>query len=428
MKTPKYHLYCTKCGAEIDNFGTWFSQRQKCNCGCSRAEVKYFTDYSRLKDLCTKENLSEGLFRYFDFLPLNDIKDAVTLGEGTVPLERWQFLEDLAKDKYGIDCKVVVTRSDLSGGTGTFKDPAGALAASLFKEFGIKEFCVASTGNTATAFSRYLSLIGTKCTVFSPSDVNPDTVEAVRSYGQTMNVSEGNYACSKKECADFSANHGVLTSAGNIDPIRVESKRTLVFEYLRQLGGMPDVYIQAVAGGTAPIALDKGVRELNEPQVKSVFDCAQLCGGKDVKLPRMVLVQQDLCDPMVQAWEKAVASGFPTGWENDYPSIAQPTTKISILSTGTPGMYPIVAPIVRKSGGSFVRVKEDSLVELAREVFDHKSIVPGPASMVCIAGFIQALEQGLIHSGETVSVNMGEGSGRASAFRNKVLADSENGK
>ncbi len=430
MEKAKYHLYCTGCGAEIQDFGAWFARGQKCSCGCARAEARYFEDYSVLDTLCRAKSVvgyaaavgsSAGLFRYFELLPLEGRENIVSLGEGTVPLERWEWLEELAKTKYGTECQVFVSRSDLSGGTGTFKDPAGALAASLFKEYGIKEFCIASTGNSATAFARYLSLAGVGCTVFTPSDVSPDTVGTIRSFGQKVVVSKGNYAQAKKECAEYSAANGVLTSAGNIDPIRVEAKRTLVFEYLRQLGGMPDVYIQAVAGGTAPIALDKGVRELNSPEVKKSFDVSKLNGGRPVSLPRMILVQQDLCDPMVRAWEKASAAGFPEGWEKDYPSIAEPETAISILSTGTPGMYPIVAPIVRKSGGQFVRIEEDSIVELARRVLEHNGFVPGPASMVCIAGFIRALEKGLIHCGDRVSVNMGEGSDRALAFRNKVM-------
>jgi len=414
MMKAKYRLYCTKCGAEISDFGQWFAQGQKCSCGCSRAEIRYAADYSRLSELL--EGAAHGLFHYFDFLPLNDRANAVSLGEGTVPLERWKFLEDIALRVCGLHLQVVVSRSDLSGGTGSFKDPAAALGASLFKEWGVNGYCIASTGNSATAFSRYCAEAQVPYRVFVPSDVNPETVEAIRSHGNEVVIVEGGYGAAKKAAADWCARTGTLISPGNIDPIRVESKRTLVFEYLRQLRRMPDVYIQAVAGGTAPIALDKGVREIGREMGGSVR-----VGGSDVPvtLPRMILSQQDTCDPMVQAWEKASASGFPEGWEADYPCVT-PHTKISILTAGTPGNYPIVAPIVRRSGGSFVRVKESSLASLAASVLREKGFVPGPASMVCIAGFLQALEQGLLHDGELVSVNMGEGCSRSGWFREEV--------
>ena len=45
----------------------------------------------------------------------------------------------------------------------------------------------------------------------------------------------------------------------------------MVFEWLRQMGQIPDVYIQAVSGGTGPIAIDKGIRDIKEiyPDLKN---------------------------------------------------------------------------------------------------------------------------------------------------------------
>lgn len=412
----KYQIRCPKCGAVVEGFAQWFDMGQACPvCACKQGEICYAASYKNLLAYLQSEDKKspESYWHYFDFLPLNDAANIVSCGEGAIPIEEWAFLSDFAKARYGIDCKVYVYRNDLNGGTHTFKDIAASMAASVFKEIGIKEYCVASTGNTATAYSKYLSMAGVHFTVFVPNDVCPDSVDEMRSYGQTVVISQGNYAQAKQEAAAFSKEHKVPMSAGNIDPIRVESKRTLVFECMRQLGKMPDVYIQAVAGGTGPIALDKGYREL--------------CRYDDtLTFPRMLLVQQDLCDPMVQAWEKAKASGFPQGYEKDYPIIENPATKISILSTGNPGMYPIIAPIVRKSGGDFIRVCEDSLVNYARMVRDEKHIHFGPASMVCMAGFYQALAEGKIQNGESVLLNCGEGCGRNKAFKDAVDADLQN--
>ncbi len=411
MKNNKYKLVCTKCGNVIDDFATWFTMNQQCECGCKRADVVYNTDYHEILERIKPEHHPENFYHYFNFLPLLDEKNIVTFGEGAIPMEEWDFLEKFAKEHYGIDCKVMVYRNDKNGGTNTFKDIAAALAASIFKENGVKEFCVASTGNTATAYSRYLAEAGVKFTVFVPNDVCPDTVNAIRSYGQNVVISEGNYVAAKKEAADFHQSNHVLMSAGNIDPIRVEGKKTMVFEYLRQLGKMPDVYIQAVAGGTGPIALDKGVRDM-----QATFP--------EIQLPRVILIQQDTCDPMVQGWNNAVNNGFPEGYENNYPIIDDPKTMVSILSTGNPGMFPVVAPIVRKSGGTFLQVKESELVNFGKLVKRERGIYLGPASIVCLAGFFKALEEGEIKNGETVLLNTGEGAARATFF--KEMIDNEN--
>ncbi len=402
----KYHLRCTQCGEVIPNFATWFSQNQSCNCGCKRAVAEYSADYGKLKELIKTEN-PENFYIYFDFLPFENINNAISCGEGTIPIENWTYLEDYAKKKFNIDCKVMVYRNDLNGGTNTFKDVAASMAATIFKETGIREFCVASTGNTATAYSRYLALAGVQFTVFVPKCVNPDTVQAILSYGQNVVVCEGDYAAAKKRAAAFHEDNKVLMSAGNIDPIRVEAKKTMVFEFLRQLGRIPDVYIQAVSGGTGPIAVEKGINEIS-----SVFP--------DAKLPRMLLVQQDTCDPMVQGWENAVADGFRDGWEKNYPVIDDPQTIVSILSTGNPGMFPVVAPIVRKSGGDFIRVKENEIAGIAKIAKKERDVYLGPASAVCLTGFYEALKAGKIHNGETVLINTGEGAQRSSAFKSMI--------
>ncbi len=405
----KYQIRCPKCGAVVDGFSQWFQSEQAClRCGCKQGEIEYAASYDGLAAYFQAN--PESYWHYFDFLPLEDKANIVSCGEGAIPIERWDFLSRYAKDEYGLDCEVLVYRNDLNGGTQTFKDIAASMAASVFKELGIKEYCVASTGNTATAYSKYLALAGVHFTVFVPHDVCPDSVEEMRSYGQTVVISRGNYAQAKQEAAAYAKEHQVPISAGNIDPIRVESKRTLVFECLRQLGRLPDVYVQAVAGGTGPIALDKGYRELKRFEPSLSF-------------PKMLLVQQDLCDPMVQAWEKAEANGFPEGYEKDYPIIENPQTKVSILSTGNPGMYPVIAPIVYRSGGAFIRVREADLVAFARKVRDEKGLYLGPASVVCIAGFYQALAEGKIQNGQQVLLNCGEGCGRNRAFREAVDAD-----
>lgn len=404
----KSQLKCVKCGYISPGFAAWFEQDQTCpKCGSKHSEAEYQADYTQLEALYKQG--ADSFWHYFDFLPLENRDNIISCKEGAIPIESWDFLEDFAREHYGIECRALVYRNDLNGGTQTFKDVAGSMAASLFKEHGVKQYCIASTGNTATAYAKYLSLAGVAFKVFVPAGANEDSVQEILGFGQEVVRSQGDYARAKQEAADYARQNKVLISAGNFDPIRVEAKKTMVFEFMRQLGKMPEVYIQAVAGGTGPIAIDKGVREIEKYY-------------PEVVLPRMLLVQQDLCDPMVQAWEQAVKEGFPENYHKNYPVIDNPQTKVSILSTGNPGMYPVIAPIVRKTGGSFLRISEASLPALAREVYDQQGVLLGPASIVCLAGFYRALEEKRIHQGDTVLINCGEGMQRAAAFHKEVLA------
>ena len=122
----KYRLVCKKCGKEIENFAQWFQQNQLCECGSNHVEVTYNADYTKLKELFTSN--PDNFWHYFDFLPLEKRENIISCQEGTVPIEEWTFLNRYAKEEFGIDCKVMVCRNDLNGGTNTFKDVAAAMA------------------------------------------------------------------------------------------------------------------------------------------------------------------------------------------------------------------------------------------------------------------------------------------------------------
>lgn len=405
--TSKYYLKCVKCEYRTNNFGEWFAQNQVCpECGSKHSEVQYNSDYKELP-LIMKGN-PQSFWQYFYYLPLNKRENIISRNEGAVSLQNWWFLEDFAKRKYGLDINVQVYRNDLNGGTGTFKDVAASLAASIFKENDIKQYCVASTGNTATAYSRYLSIAGVNCSVFIPDNALKASEAVINAFGQQVLRVKGDYAKAKEIAAEYSKKYNILISIGNIDPIRVEAKKTMVFEWLRQINKMPDVYIQAISGGTGPIAIDKGIRE-----IKSVYP--------DLKNPKFIMVQPDKCDPMVQAWEKAEEAGFPEGFENDYPIIDNPQTSVPTLANGNPATYPIISKLVKDSGGTFLRMKEDKLVDYGKLIAYERKVILGPASAVCMAGFFEALKKGLIKSGETVLINTGEGVRRAPDFVNEMI-------
>lgn len=408
----KYHLTCTGCGHVTPNFWTWFAQNQQCpQCGSRHSEVWYNRRYQRLSRLMKRK--PDSFWHYFPFLPLLRRRHIISKGEGAVPVERWTFLEEYAKEKYALDINVHVYRNDLNGGTGTFKDPAASMAASLFNELGVKQYCIASTGNSATAYAKYLSMAGVNCSVFMPEDAIKTSEATISSYGQQVFRVMGDYAKAKEIAAGYAKLYHIPISTGNVDPIRVEAKKTMVFEWLRQMDHFPDVYIQAVSGGTGPIAIDKGIREINHlwPALKN---------------PRFLLVQTDGCDPMVQAWEKAESAGFPEGFEKEYPVIDNPQTEVPTLATGNPATYPILAGLVRKSGGTFLRMREKKLLAVGKLTAYEQKVIPGPASAVCLAGFFIALRKNLIKNGETVLINIGEGANRAPLFLEQMIYTTHN--
>jgi threonine synthase len=88
-------------------------------------------------------------------------------------------------------------------------------------------------------------------------------------------------------------------------------------------------------------------------------------------------------------------------------------------------MYPLVARIVKKSGGDFLRVKEAELTNFARITYQEKKALIGPAAAVCLAGFYQALKEHKIKNEETVVVNIGESGKRYPDFVQSLTPGNE---
>ncbi|MCL2683408.1 MAG: pyridoxal-phosphate dependent enzyme [Bacteroidales bacterium] len=398
----KFILKCTTCGKKFENFKAWFSANQVCpNCHKNRVEAIYDADYNTLKDLIYAKNRTDFSFwHYFDFLPLIDKKNMVSTPEIPLSLDRWTFLEDLAKEHFGIDCEVRAYRNDEHYATGTFKDNGGSLAASVLRETGISEYIVASTGNVANTFAYYMAKAGISLTAFIPQDALALNGAGVSCYGQKVFRVNHDYHQAKKVAAEYAKKYGILMTGGNVDPLRVEAKRTMVFEWLRDLQKFPTVYIQALSGGTGPIAIDKALREIEHLNLVENY-------------PRFLMIQPDGCSPMVQGWKKAKAHNFSAGWESDYPVFECPVTQVPTLATGNPGTFPIIANLVKKSNGDMLEIQESKLVDMTRYIAYEAVVAMGPAAATAALGYIEALKTNNIKNGDVVLINIGEGMRRA---------------
>ena len=408
MAKRKFQLECRECGAVVPRFEDFFATGQVCpDCGSPRLEVRY-ADYGGLDKALARRGGYVPLWHYKDVLPINDESNIISAGEGAVAIERWGFLEKFARETTGMDIKVAAHRHDNCNATGTFKDLAASVAASVLRENGVAEYVVSSTGNIGVAYSRYLSQTDIPLYVFIPEDSSVFQAAEVACFGQKVFKVEGDYRRAKELAAEFAEKNGILSMGGTFDPMRIEAKKTMAYEWVRQMDELPTVYIQALSGGTGPFGVAVGCEDL-------------LRGGHLAGMPRMILAQSDKCSPMADAWAKAKKAGFPDGWETTYPVYDSPETEIVTLSTGDPTAYPALAPLVRQSAGAILAVPEDRAVEYARLVAFESAVRIGPAAAIAVGGFIRALQGGEIRDGDVVLVNIGEGMRRAPDFMAKMV-------
>jgi len=408
-KDWKYHLQCLRCEQEIESFKIWFDHEQRCpGCGNNRADVKYSDNLANIEDFLQDKSVSDsGLWRYFDYLPLNSRDNIVSCGEGLVPIDRWRFLEKFAHNKFGLNIKVYAHRHDNNFATGTFKDLAGSMIASVLKESEIPTYAAASTGNIGVAYSRYLSAAGISLYTFLPHNSSLAQEAEIACFGQKVFRVSGDYHTAKELAMEFSKKHGILLAADNYDPMRIEAKKTMVYEWLRLMLDFPSVYIQALSGGTGPLGIAKA--------------CQELSGlGYFEKMPRFILTQTDKCSPMADAWADAKKNGFPEGWEKSYPIYHNPETIIPTLATGYPITYPVISQLVHESGGEINSFPEVETIAITRLVAYESAVRIGPAAAIAVGGFIRSLTDGLLNEGDSVLINIGEGIRRAPGFMSRL--------
>jgi len=407
MKGEKFFLQCRKCDFKISDFSAWFRHRQKCpECDSPIADVLYYEDFNKLIRLIHNKNFTPAsLWAYFDFLPLKDFNNVVSGGgEGIVPLERWNFLEKFAKEKYGLNLLVYAHRHDDNYSTGTFKDLAGTVVASVLKENKINQYVVASTGNIGVAYSRYLAAANISLSAFIPQ-ISIKTQEAeIGCFGQSVFRVDGDYHRAKELAKEFAYKYNIVLAAGNFDPMRIEAKKTMVYEWIRLMPDFPTVYMQALSGGSGPIGIAKACREL-ENIIQPGY-----------KLPRFILTQPSNCAPMAHAWEDASSKKFPHGWEYNYPVYLNPVTRVQTLSTGNPTAFPVVGTLVHQSGGEILAYDEDRTIDVSRLIAYEAAIRLGPASAINVGGFFESLKKGYLKEGDVVLLNIGEGIRRAPDF------------
>lgn len=400
----KVTLECGTCGTSVGTPADWYFSARNCpDCGAINIAVRYPNGVQSLRKVFTgANNAVTSMWRYFDSLPVCDTANVLSAGEGGVPLDRWHFLEAFAAER-GIDCQVYAHRHDNNPSTGTFKDLAGSVVASVLKEIGVRDFVVASTGNIGVALARYLAAGGITLYAFIPESSSRLHDAEIGMFGQKVFRVKGDYAKAKAMAQEFAEAHGFLLSPGGYDPIRMEAKKTIAFEWIRQLGRLPSVYVQALSGGMGPLGIAKGIGELTQ---------AGLVG----EMPRFILVQADRCAPMATAWREAVKNDFPEGWQNDYPVIENPDCGIATLATGRPGLYPYVGDLVRRSQGVISAFPEEYAADIARWVANETAVRVGPAAAVAVGGFVAAVKNGDIKSGDDVVIAIGEGIRRSPDF------------
>jgi threonine synthase len=332
------------------------------------------------------------IWRWFDFMPVQNRAAIVSLGEGYTPLLRAHRLGD----RMGIPW--LYLKNDTLLPTGSLKDRSNSVGISKAKELGFETAAVISTGNAAASVAAYAAAAGLKSVVMVPTGTSPAKILQAQAYGAVVVVVEGEFdnevASLYKAAVEEFGWYDCLSS----NPYRDEGKKSYAFEFFDQLDEhIPHWVIHPTAGGTGLYAIWKGFQEL-------------IGLGWAHRAPRLVAAQSAAAAPIVAAFEK--------GLTDVEAVIARPTVAESIQVGNPVSMGWRALEALRASKGTAVALTDDEILEAQSLLGRLAGIFAEPAAATSVAAARKLKETGTIAPNEIVVCNItGHGLKQPEAIR-----------
>jgi len=335
------------------------------SCG-SPLLVEY--DLERLAASVTKEDIAvrkPSMWRYREFLPVEDPENVVTLGEGFTPLFRageWLGLDHLHVKDEGLNP------------TGTFKARGASAGVSRAGELGIRDVALPTAGNAGGAWAAYGARARITVHVAMPADAPDINRLECEAFGADVQTVEGLISDAGRVIARGVLEHGWFDVSTLREPYRIEGKKTLGLEIAEQLGWrVPDAIVYPAGGGVGIIGIWRALRQL------------KAIGWVEGALPRLIIVQSTGCAPLVKAFEDGADVSVP--WQEAV------TFAAGLRVPKALGDF-LVLRAVRETGGTAVAVTDDAIRSAMVQLARNEGIFPAPEGAATVAAAKVLRERG----------------------------------
>jgi threonine synthase len=375
------HQECINCGTKYDlNDIIYFCRK----CG-DILEVKYnFEDLQSRLEKSNWRNIPLSVWRYKDFMPIDDFSKIVSLNEGGTGLHN---CHKLGKQLGLLNLWV---KNEGENPTGSFKDRGMTVGVSKASELGAKHVICASTGNTSASLAAYAAKAGMRCTVLIPAGkIAYGKLSQAMIYGAKVLQVRGNFDESLDFVFKLAEKHPSIYLLNSINPFRVEGQKSLGFEICDQLDGeAPDRVVVPVGNAGNISAIWKGFTEFHRLDYVN-------------KLPKMTGIQA--------AGSAPIAQMIKTGSKEMVP-VKTPETLATAIRIGAPVSWKKAVNAIRNSGGTAETVTDDEILAAQKLLARVEGIFVEPASASSIAGLIKLVNSGVIQKDErVVCVTTGHG-------------------
>ena len=198
---------------------------------------------------------------------------------------------------------------------------------------------------------------------------------------------QGTYDEAWELCMAASAEFGWYNRNCAINPYLIEGKKTVSLELAEQFSQLagdcfPDWVAVSVGDGCTIGGVWKGLKEMHKL-------------GILLRLPRILGVQAKGCQPFVTAWR-------------DHRGLTpcEGHTLADSISVGHPRNFAKGMRAVTESGGAFIAVPDEEILESITVMARKAGVFGEPAGVACAAGVKRAITSDIIGRNESVALIM----------------------
>jgi threonine synthase len=367
-------LECTACSTK------YLQSEKSIMCPKCRQplDVKYDLNTTESKPFMrTSPAQPRSMWRYRDFLPIQNTECIVTLCEGSTPFVR---SSRLAAE---IGLSDLVLKLEYLNPTGSFKDRGTTVSISRVFELGIKAVLDDSSGNAGASLAAYSAAAGIQCTLYVPAAAASEKLVQAEMYGAKIVKVDGSRTEVAKAAELAWKSSGLYYASHNLSPFFFEGMKTFAYEIVEDLNGqVPDHVVFPVGGGALIAGAYKG------------FEDSVKLGWTD-RVPKLHCVQSEACMPIVEAFRKETAHVEP---------VVERETVAGGIRISNPARGDQVLRAVRDTGATAVSVADDEILQAQSLLARKDGIFAEPTSCAAIAGVIKLLKMKTIQKDDSVVV------------------------
>jgi threonine synthase len=337
----KLRLRCVRCGKEYP----WSFSVQCAPCENALIDVDYNLEKVKIG--------AEGtaMQRYFDLLPVLSRDFIIDGGEGNTPCFHAKELGA------ALGIPNLYIKDETKQPTRSTKARQGPVGIAGFRNLGIAEFVTSSTGNSSTSLARIVSQFpDMRMHLF----VGDEFLKRVNWVGAKNVIvywlKNGSFVDAHNAAKWFANTNQLLSARGFFYFGQRESLKTVFLEAVDQVPKPVGYYLQSISSALGVHAVYKGAKQYLEL-------------GRIPRLPRLVCVQEETCNPMVRAWE----SGAETMGADHIVKFPRGLSK-STLRGDSSLAYPYIREAVKDTGGTMVTATQDEMRAARKQLLELEGI------------------------------------------------------